>query len=1424
MRPPQTGRQPFRVSSDERRKLLQQPNPDDTSDLFATDPNSEVNELGRLALRRNDINDLFALGDLCANLCLTSDYRLSVFYMGKTLAAYERARSIADNDIDRKMARRATDNYLAWAVQVSQAHPSRRNIAATMWALAENEQAILPHIGIDETVLQELADRYIERSLGTRVADDSVMSDDPDGTFAADVDDDRTNLDDTDPDTAIYSGERTRAYSPGNPVESHLEDENDDEHESGEGEAADDPEKTVYTTPHNIDFDTPEDPNAPSGPPVSTNTTRTDHDIQDDHLLLSQASADYDSNRATLIAQRSLHENKHDGGALGIRRRRPPRKRNRRRHQGEPSENEFDIGERIQDRWEVADVRRGGMGIVYLCYDHRDRAPVAIKSFQNRFLKNERAVARFTQEALTWIRLEKHQHIVQARIVQTISGRPHIMLEHISGPDGLGADLRSWIDHNRIDVTQAITFGLHIALGMRHATQIIPGMVHRDLKPANILVTHDGVAKVTDFGLVRSLEVETRDTTQDNDRSTLPPTEAATDDRLTRVGAIVGTAPYMSPEQCRSEDVDTRADIYSFGAVLYEMLTGHHIFRARKWEAWLYAHVNDVPSFDEKDESRLPKSLQAFVLSCLEKHPTRRPKTWGEIVDQLAALYQEITGEEATLEIDGPQLEARELMDKGYSLTELYRYDEAVETYDRALELHPDDAWIWARKGRTLRLLGDPETALETYNKALALFPNYGWAYNGKGIVLEQLERLEEALDAFARAAEIKPNEIWHWYNKANVQYALNMIPEAVTSLKKALEQDPAHSSSWAKLGQIYRQQGNFQAAVDSYEQSLRLEPDYGWAHNGAGLAYKIMGKLDKAVKHFEQAAEHAPEQVWHWYNWAETLVDLRRYREALKPAREAVAIDPDHSNSWAKLGQIYRYLKEYENAIEAYNQAIEHQPDYAWAINGKGIALENLERYEEALTCFQEAAKYSENEIWQWYNQGNVLVLMDHYEEAVPLLEEATRQNPGHARSWARLASALRHLDHYDEALEALASALEVDPTYAWAWNERGITLEQAGDYEAALQAYQQAAQIAPNEATYRYQQGSVLILMRRHEDAIEMLTSAAQMAPDDARTYAKMGQAQRYLDRYADALRSYTRAIEIDPSYSWAWNGRGLTLSMLGENDDAMFSFQKATENEPDNVWYWYNLADEYIKLERYDDALYALGRGIAVDGTHAESLAKRGQALRWLGRYEAALKSYDKALIYRPDYPWAWNGRGLTLQSLNRLEEALVSFERATEQDDRTIWYYINQVDVLLQMRRRIDALDIIDIAIDNVPDQPVAWARRGQVLRRLGEYEASVKSYERALELDPDYGWAYNGKGLAHAELEQWDEARHCYEQAVIANPEDVWFAHNFAEALLQLGDCRRAIAELERALAIHRDHQVLRQLLERARKQCEDDKD
>jgi tRNA A-37 threonylcarbamoyl transferase component Bud32 len=522
--PPHSGRPPADLLPDEIQSMLRKRHQADRVDYFATDPDPEIRTLGRLALRRDDANDLFALGDLCARRVLDDDQNLRVFYVGKTLIAYHKAQADARSDADRNLARKLRADFCDWVADCAREHPTPRNIAVALWALTDAEAA---PPGDLNSLFQDYRDQMVEDSDVTHFAEH------PAPAFQTDA-------------TVVDPGLDDRIFSSSVVEDAIASDE-------------------TYVEPH---------------------------------ILNNQDSVEMSASGVHLAPPPSV--------------------------QVQEDEDEFSVGSRIDSRYEVVDIRRGGMGIVYLCYDHEQRAPVAIKTFQSRFLNNDRAVNRFINEAVTWVKLERHRHVVTARLVQNIAGRPHIFLEHISGEEGYSPDLRSWIDHNRLDLAQSMEFGLHIALGMQHATRKVPGLVHRDLKPANILVTHDAIAKVTDFGLVRSLEVEDVPLANEIEpdeilrRSSVP---------LTRVGAVVGTAPYMSPEQCRSGTVDMRSDIYAFGCLLFEMLTGRHVFEARRFREWLKAHVEWTPRFRSKEIEVIPGVLRDLTLYCLEKDPEARPAT-----------------------------------------------------------------------------------------------------------------------------------------------------------------------------------------------------------------------------------------------------------------------------------------------------------------------------------------------------------------------------------------------------------------------------------------------------------------------------------------------------------------------------------------------------------------------------------------------------------------------------------------------------------------------------------------------------------------------------------------------------------------------------------------------------------------------------
>src|SRR6266404_1975476 len=157
------------------------------------------------------------------------------------------------------------------------------------------------------------------------------------------------------------------------------------------------------------------------------------------------------------------------------------------------------VGDRIEDRWEIYQIVKGGMGIVYIVYDHEHRAPYAVKTFFDDEDDNSDRIADFTEEALTWINLDVHENVTRAEFVETILGKPFLFLEFVSG-----GDLSRWIGTPRLteDLPQVLRFSVQFCDGMTHA--LANGIAaHRDIKPQNCLITHNGTLKVTDFGLAK---------------------------------------------------------------------------------------------------------------------------------------------------------------------------------------------------------------------------------------------------------------------------------------------------------------------------------------------------------------------------------------------------------------------------------------------------------------------------------------------------------------------------------------------------------------------------------------------------------------------------------------------------------------------------------------------------------------------------------------------------------------------------------------------------------------------------------------------------------------------------------------------------------------------------------------------------------
>jgi serine/threonine protein kinase len=249
------------------------------------------------------------------------------------------------------------------------------------------------------------------------------------------------------------------------------------------------------------------------------------------------------------------------------------------------------------------ELGRGGMASVYLARDEELQRPVAVKVLAEHLGADDTFRARFLREARLAGRLS-HPNVVQVYDVGDADGRPFIVMEHVPG--------RTLADCGKLAPARVAELGQQACAGLQHAHEA--GLVHRDVKPGNLLLRDDGVLKIADFGIARAAETT----------------------RHTQAGTILGTAAYLAPEQIAGEDATTASDLYSLGAVLYELLTGRppYVFASL---ADLAAQQSDGAIAPVRDvEPSVPAELEAPVMHALAREPRFRPPSAAELAHELA--------------------------------------------------------------------------------------------------------------------------------------------------------------------------------------------------------------------------------------------------------------------------------------------------------------------------------------------------------------------------------------------------------------------------------------------------------------------------------------------------------------------------------------------------------------------------------------------------------------------------------------------------------------------------------------------------------------------------------------------------------------------------------------------------------------------
>ncbi len=291
------------------------------------------------------------------------------------------------------------------------------------------------------------------------------------------------------------------------------------------------------------------------------------------------------------------------------------------------------IGKKLSHYTVTAKLGEGGMGEVWLAHDERLERDVAIKVLPREFADDPERLARFEREAKTLAALDHpnivHIYSVESATVDGDSGSEAQTVHFLTMQRVDGRQLSELIPDGGLPLERIFQLGIPLAEALAAAHE--KGIVHRDLKPANIMVTEEGRLKVLDFGLAKLHQA-----------AAAPEVTAGPTEVLTGEGKILGTMPYMSPEQLEGKDLDPRSDIFSVGILLYEMATGGRPFQGDTSVSLISSIVKDTPPSIDTVRAELPHHLARIVNRCLDKDPKRRYQSASEVYNELDVLRGEV--------------------------------------------------------------------------------------------------------------------------------------------------------------------------------------------------------------------------------------------------------------------------------------------------------------------------------------------------------------------------------------------------------------------------------------------------------------------------------------------------------------------------------------------------------------------------------------------------------------------------------------------------------------------------------------------------------------------------------------------------------------------------------------------------------------
>ena len=814
------------------------------------------------------------------------------------------------------------------------------------------------------------------------------------------------------------------------------------------------------------------------------------------------------------------------------------------------------------------------MGVVYLARDLTLGRLVALKSIAAHLVESQMARARFFQEART-ISALSHPNIATVFEAGEAEGAPFIALEYLSG--GSVYERLSALQTNGqlMPIAQALDLAAGLFEGLAHAHR--RGVVHRDIKPANLLFSEDGTLKITDFGLSKLMDAP----------------------GLTQTGMRMGTLLYMPPEQAQGLDTDRRADLFSAGAVLYEMLSGAVPFAAQS-EAAVIARLIDGNRARPILELRpdVPEQIALLLERLLEKKPEDRCQTAEEALRILRPSGSVGTMSAPTVSFHGPL--PAPLPSRRFSRRSLLWAAPAVA----ALAVGGPAAWFWTHRGGgkrwlvvlPFRSIGDTHGAAEVLSQGLmetltsmlaqteqfqSLFlvvpPGEVIAQNvttpdlarrlfrAQLVITGSVQRLSSKFRLTLNLVDStsSPGRVLGSAMIDQAEDALNVLQDralaetaSLLRLKLAPEAHTVLASSATPVSSAYQcyleargylqrydLRGNLDAALGQLNRAIELDPSYALAWAGLSEACQDRYHLTSDPKWLDTARGNAAHAISlnanlpaAHINAGDAALLMGRANEAVDDYQNALRLDGSNPDALRGLAKAWQALNRPADAEKTYLHALALRPNDWVGLTNLGIFYISQNRMNDAEKQFRAAVDLVPDNQVVWRNLGGFYIYQGRYREAEQALNRSIAIRPTH-QACSNLATVLYYDGHYADAARM---------------NERAMSIEPS-DYHVALNLAD----------SYRWAPGEADKAPAAYRNALALAERALEANPRNATAMTAAALSRAKLGEDANAVPLMKKALALAPRDGEVQFQAAIVYALAGDEGSAFTALEAAVRS---------------------------------------------------------------------------------------------------------------------------------------------------------------------------------------------------------------------------------------------------------------------